>query len=42
MVHILGPGHVEAAHMTAAAQPQSVGHLIYPAEPPAQPGLFDR
>jgi uncharacterized protein (DUF488 family) len=39
--HILGPGHVEEAHMTAAARPQANGHLVYPAEPPAQQGLFD-
>ena len=39
--HILGPGHVEEAHMTAAARPQADGHLAYPAEPPARPGLFD-
>jgi uncharacterized protein (DUF488 family) len=39
--HILGPGHVEEAHMTAAARPQADGHLLYPAEPQAQAGLFD-
>jgi uncharacterized protein (DUF488 family) len=27
--HILGPGHVEEAHMTAAAQRQPGGRLIY-------------
>ena len=42
VLHILGPGHVEDAHMTAAARPQGEGRLVYPAEPPAQPGLFDR
>jgi uncharacterized protein (DUF488 family) len=39
--HILGPGHVDEAHMTAAARPQANGHLAYPAEPPARPGPFD-
>jgi uncharacterized protein (DUF488 family) len=29
--HILGPGHVEEAHMTAAAQRQPGGRLIYTA-----------
>ena len=40
--HILRPGHVEEAHMTVAAQPQSEGRLVYPAEPPAQRDLFVR
>jgi uncharacterized protein (DUF488 family) len=35
--HILGPGHVEEAHMTAAARPQADGRLIYAAEQPAPP-----
>ncbi len=38
--HILGPGHVEEAHMTAAARPQADGHLGYPAAQPAQQDLF--
>jgi uncharacterized protein (DUF488 family) len=39
--HILGPGHVEEARITAAARPQTDGDLTYPAEPEAQPDLFD-
>lgn len=39
--HILGPGHVEEAHMNAAARVQAGGALAYPAEPPAQPSLFE-
>jgi uncharacterized protein (DUF488 family) len=39
--HILGPGHVEEAHMTAAVRLEADGRLAYPAEPPAQPSLFD-
>lgn len=39
--HILGPGHVEEAHMTAAARLQPGGRLAYPAEPPAQRSLFE-
>ena len=39
--HILGPGHVEEAHMAAAACLKADGHLAYPAEPPAQRSLFD-
>jgi uncharacterized protein (DUF488 family) len=27
--HILGPGHVDEAHLTAAAQRQPGGRLIY-------------
>ena len=38
--HILGPGHVDAAEMTAAAR-REAGALVYPAEAPAQRGLFD-
>jgi uncharacterized protein (DUF488 family) len=40
--HILGPGHVEEAHLTAAAQPQAGGYLVYPAEQPAQGDMFER
>jgi uncharacterized protein (DUF488 family) len=40
--HILGPGHVEPAVMTEAAQTKGEGTLVYPAEPPAQRDLFDR
>jgi uncharacterized protein (DUF488 family) len=40
--HILGPGHVEPAAMTEAAQSKGEGTLVYPAEPPAQRDLFDR
>jgi uncharacterized protein (DUF488 family) len=29
--HILGPGHVDEAHMTAAAQPRADGGLVYAA-----------
>jgi uncharacterized protein (DUF488 family) len=39
--HILGPGHVEEAQMTAAARLQADGHLVYPAEPAPQRSLFD-
>ena len=38
--HILGPGHVDAAEMTAAAR-REAGALVYPGEAPAQGGLFD-
>jgi uncharacterized protein (DUF488 family) len=31
--HILGPGHVESAHMNAAARPGPSGCLTYPPEP---------
>jgi uncharacterized protein (DUF488 family) len=31
--HILGPGHIEPARITAAAQPDPSGCLTYPAEP---------
>ena len=37
--HVLGPGHVEAAAMTEAAQQQADGSLVYPAE---QGELFDQ
>ncbi len=30
VLHILGPGHVEPAHMTDAARPQPDGTLLYP------------
>jgi uncharacterized protein (DUF488 family) len=30
--HVLGPGHVEAASMNAAARPRPGGALVYPAE----------
>jgi uncharacterized protein (DUF488 family) len=40
--HILGPGHVEEAHMTAAARQRADGHLVYPAAPAAQHDLFDK
>ena len=30
VLHILGPGHVEPAELTSAAQPQANGALIYP------------
>jgi len=30
--HILGPGHLEEAHITPAAKPGPDGVLIYPAE----------
>ena len=40
--HILGPGHVEPAHMTAAARPQADGRLVYAAEQPAQRDMFER
>jgi uncharacterized protein (DUF488 family) len=37
--HLLGPGHVEAAVMTEAAQLKADGSLVYPA---GQGDLFDR
>jgi uncharacterized protein (DUF488 family) len=40
--HILGPGHVEEAQMTAAARMQDGGGLVYAAEQPAQRDLFGR
>jgi len=40
--HILGPGHVEPAATNEAARMQADGVLIYPAEPPAERGLFDQ
>jgi uncharacterized protein (DUF488 family) len=39
VVHVLGPGHVEAAVMTEAARLQADGLLVYPA---GQGDLFDR
>jgi uncharacterized protein (DUF488 family) len=36
--HLLGPGHIDAAVMTDAAQRQADGSLLYPAE---QRDLFD-
>jgi uncharacterized protein (DUF488 family) len=35
--HILGPGHVEVAHITPTAKPGPAGTLTYPGEP----SLFD-
>jgi uncharacterized protein (DUF488 family) len=40
--HVLGSGHVDAAHMTSAARLQADGHLVYPAEQPAQRDMFER
>ena len=40
--HILGPGHVDEAQMTAAARAQADGRLVYAAEPPAQRDMFER
>jgi uncharacterized protein (DUF488 family) len=40
--HILGPGHVEEAYMTASARPQADGHLVYPVAQAAQHDLFKR
>jgi uncharacterized protein (DUF488 family) len=40
--HILGPGHVEEARMTAVARPHADGRLVYPAEQPAQGDMFER
>jgi uncharacterized protein (DUF488 family) len=39
--HILGPDHVEEAHVTAAARPQSDGRLFYAPEAPAQRDFFE-
>jgi uncharacterized protein (DUF488 family) len=39
--HILGPDHVEEAHITAAARVQADGHLVYAAEQPAQRDMFE-
>ena len=30
VLHIMGPGHIEPARMTEAAQPDPAGHLVYP------------
>jgi len=30
VLHILGPGHIEPARLTEAAQRDSAGHLVYP------------
>jgi uncharacterized protein (DUF488 family) len=38
--HILGPSHVEQAAINEAAQVQSPGTLVYPAEPASQGDLF--
>jgi uncharacterized protein (DUF488 family) len=40
--HILGPSHVEEAHMTDAVRLQADGCLVYPAEQPAQRDMFER
>jgi uncharacterized protein (DUF488 family) len=40
--HVLGPNHVQEAHMTAAARPHADGYLVYPAEPPAQRDMFEQ
>ncbi len=32
VLHIMGPGKIEPAHMTEAAQPDAAGSLLYPAE----------
>jgi len=39
--HILGPGHVEPAVMTEAAEAKGEGRLTYPAPAPVQRDLFD-
>jgi len=39
--HILGPDHVEEAHMTDAAQLQAEGRLVYAASQPAQRDMFE-
>jgi uncharacterized protein (DUF488 family) len=39
--HILGPDHVEEAHMTDAAQLQADGRLVYAAAQPAQRDMFE-
>ena len=38
--HILGPSHVEEAHMTATAL-QTDSYLVYPAKQPAQRDIFE-
>jgi uncharacterized protein (DUF488 family) len=42
VLHILGPGKIEAATMSEAARPQGADVLVYPPPPPAQPDLFGR
>jgi len=32
VLHILGPGHIEPARLTEAAQKDASGHLVYPAQ----------
>jgi uncharacterized protein (DUF488 family) len=39
VLHVLGPGHIEAAAMTEAARPRADGSLEYPA---GQGDLFDQ
>jgi uncharacterized protein (DUF488 family) len=39
--HILGPDHVEEAHMTATARLQADGQLVYAAGQPAQRDMFE-
>jgi uncharacterized protein (DUF488 family) len=39
--HILGPDHVEEAHMTDAARLQAEGRLVYAAAQPAQRDMFE-
>jgi uncharacterized protein (DUF488 family) len=41
VLHILGPDHMEEAHMTDAAQLQADGRLVYAAGQPAQRDLFE-
>lgn len=39
--HILGPGQIDEAHMTAAAQPQADSRLVYGLEPPVRRDMFE-
>ena len=39
VIHILGPGRIEPARLTAGAEPQPTGAIHYPA-PREEPGLF--
>jgi uncharacterized protein (DUF488 family) len=32
VLHLMGPGHIEPARMTEAAQREPSGHLVYPAQ----------
>jgi uncharacterized protein (DUF488 family) len=32
VLHIMGPGKIEPARMTQAAQPDAAGRIVYPAE----------